>query len=37
VRSRRAELQKAKAQLMAEGDKNEGKNRPEKTLKVTKK
>jgi PPK2 family polyphosphate:nucleotide phosphotransferase len=33
----KAELQKAKAQLMAEGDKNEGKNSPEKTLKVTKK
>jgi PPK2 family polyphosphate:nucleotide phosphotransferase len=32
----KAELQKAKAQLMAEGDKNEGKNSPEKTLKVTK-
>lgn len=33
----KAELQKAKAQLMAEGDKNEGKSSPEKTLKVTKK
>lgn len=33
----RAELQKAKTQLMAEGDKNEGKNGLKKTLKVTKK
>lgn len=32
----KAELQKAKAQLLAEGDKNEGKNTPEKSVKVTK-
>lgn len=33
----KAELQKAKTQLQAEGDKNGGKGSPEKTLKVTKK
>lgn len=33
----KAELQKAKAQLMAEGDKNESKTSAEKTLKVAKK
>lgn len=33
----KAELQKAKAQLLAEGDKNGSKSSPEKTLQVTKK
>lgn len=33
----KAELQKVRTHLMAEGDKNEGKNSPEKTLKVSKK
>lgn len=33
----KAELQKARTQLMAEGDKKEGKRRPKKTLKVAEK
>jgi polyphosphate kinase 2 (PPK2 family) len=33
----KTELQKAKTQLLAEGDKNEGKSSPEKTLEVSKK